>query len=135
MDRRVREGDDDKNVLEWLVFGLSLLLISSVFVYLGYKAYTAEPDPEPALEVRYLHDPSVSEPYRYHIKVENTGKETAEEVSIQVWTEKDGKEVESAELQLPFAPKESEREGWIILRQDPAEADTILARVKSYKRP
>ena len=117
------------------MFGLSLLLISSVFIYLGYEAYTAEANPKPELEVHYMHDPSDAEPYRYHIKVENRGKETAEEVNIQVWTEKDGEEIESADLQLPFAPKESEREGWIIFRHNPAEADTIFARVKSYKRP
>ncbi|TXK49820.1 hypothetical protein FVR03_05725 [Pontibacter qinzhouensis] len=135
MQRNIREGDDDKNVLEWLVFGCSLLLICAVFMYLGYQAYTAEKDPKPELEVHYRLDPSALEPYRYHIKVENRGKETAEEVTIQVWTEKDGQELESADLQLPFAPKESSREGWIIFKDNPALADTIVARVKSYKKP
>ncbi|MFT2011251.1 hypothetical protein ACMA1I_21450 [Pontibacter sp. 13R65] len=135
MNKSKREDDDDKNVLEWGVFGFSLLLISAVVIYLGYKAYMAEDNPKPELEVFYQHDPSEKEPYRYHITVENKGKETAEEVTIQVWTETGGKEVESAELQLPFAPKESMREGWVLFKDNPANADTIYVRVKSYKKP
>jgi uncharacterized protein (TIGR02588 family) len=132
--RKHREGDDDKNLLEWIVFGVSLLLIMAILGYLGYQAYIYEPSP-PDIEVKYRPDPSENAPHRYHISIVNTGSETAEEVVVELALQKDGEELETAELQIPFAPKESKREGWVTFKTDPASADSVVARVMSYKKP
>jgi uncharacterized protein (TIGR02588 family) len=43
--------------------------------------------------------------------------------------------IEKAELQLPFVPTSSKREGWVIFSKDPAKADTVIGRVVSFKKP
>ncbi len=67
--------------------------------------------------------------------VKNNGQVTAEEVHIELVLEKDGQELELATIHLPYAPKESTREGWINFSKNPTEADTLYARVVSYKKP
>ena len=116
------------------MFYISLLLILSILGYLVYNVYTYKPSP-PDLLVTYQHDPSEFAPYRYHVRVTNQGGETAEEVNIELVLEKAGQELEAAELQIPFSPRESEREGWVNFKTDPATADTVIARVMSYKKP
>ncbi|MFD2247344.1 hypothetical protein [Pontibacter ruber] len=132
--RKYREGDDSKNPLEWTVFAVSLLLIVSILGYLGHQAYTYVPT-SPDIQVKYRPDPSVQAPYRYHVSIINLGNQTAEEVLVELALKRGSDELETAELQIPFAPKESEREGWVTFKTNPATADTVAARVMSYKKP
>ena len=126
--------EDKKNILEWIIFSLSLLLICGIFGYLIYQSVIYEPG-SPDLVVTFKSDPSPNSPYRYHLSVENKGQETAEEVNIELVLEKDGQELEMATLQIPYAPKKSIREGWLNFSKNPATADTLYSRVVSYKKP
>jgi uncharacterized protein (TIGR02588 family) len=126
--------DDSKNLLEWVVFYVSLLLVLTILGYLVYNVYNYKPSP-PDLLVTYKHDPSKYAPNRYHVLVKNQGGETAEEVNVELVLEQAGNELEAAELQIPFSPRASEREGWVNFKTDPASADTVIARVMSYKKP
>lgn len=126
--------DDDKNALEWTVFGVSLVLVLSILAYLSYQAYMDEPS-TPDLVVDYYHDPTASAPQRYRVVVYNKGGETAEEVQVELTIEREEKELESAQLNIAFAPKKSKREGWVNFKKEPTQADTLVARVVSYKRP
>lgn len=116
------------------MFAISLLLVLGIVAYLGYQAYTDKPA-TPDLVVVYFHDPSEHAPQRYRVVVHNRGGETAEEVQIELSLERGGEEMESAQLSIAFAPKESKREGWVNFKEDPSQADTLVARVVSYKRP
>lgn len=127
-------GDDSKNGLEWTVFTLSLLLVITIIGYLVYQVYNQKEE-TPDIIVETRHDPSDNNPYRYHITVYNRGGQTAETVVIEVTVKKGGKELENAELELPFVPKESKREGWVNFSADPVLADTMEAHVVSYKKP
>lgn len=129
-----QQQGDQKSWLEWAVFGLSLLLVLTILGYLGYKAYTQQPS-TPDLYVEYRHDPSPHSPYRYHVAVHNKGGETAEAVQIELVLQQAGQEVEKAEMQIDFSPQKSIREGWVSFSKDPAKADSVVARVVSYKRP
>lgn len=127
-------GNDRKNGLEWTVFTLSLLLVLAILGYLGYQVYTQkEETPDIIADTR--HDPSDHNPYRYHVTVHNRGGQTAETVVIEVTVKKGGQDVEKAELELPFVPKESKREGWVNFTEDPGLSDTLEAHVLSYKKP
>ncbi|MBF9254444.1 hypothetical protein I2I11_14160 [Pontibacter sp. 172403-2] len=125
---------DQKNWLEWAVFGLSLLLVLTILVYLGYKTYTQKPA-TPDLYVEYQPDPSPHSPFRYHVSVHNTGGKTAEVVQVEMVLWQGGEEMEKAEMQIDFAPQKSKREGWVLFSKDPALADSVVARVVSYKQP
>ena len=133
--RENRAGDgDDKNALEWTVFAISLVLVLSIVAYLGYQVYTEEPG-TPDLVVEYYHDPSEHAPQRYRVVVHNRGDETAEEVLVELALERGDEELETAELAIAFAPKESKREGWVGFREEIRQGDTLVARVMSYKKP
>ena len=125
---------DKKNWLEWTVFGISLVLVLTLLSYLTYQVLTEKPS-SPDLQIEAVADPSEFSPYRYHVTVYNRGGTTAEEVLIELTLERGGSSIEKAELQLPFAPQESKREAWVAFSKNPSQADTLVARVVSYKKP
>lgn len=127
-------GDDNKNKLEWIVFAISLLLVAAILGYLSYQVYT-EKEETPDILVELMPDPSDHNPYRYLVSVHNRGGQTAETVTIEVAMKMDGQEVEKAELQIAFVPKESTREGWVNFSKSPAQADTVEAHVRSFEKP
>jgi uncharacterized protein (TIGR02588 family) len=129
-----RHPEDEKNVLEWIVFSLSLLFILGILGYLVYQASTYEAG-SPDLRITYVHDPSPNSPHRYFLRISNDGRETAEEVQVEMVLEQDGEVLEAAAMTLPYLPKQSAREGWLVFSKDPAGADTLYARVVGYKKP
>ena len=128
------QQDDQKNIMEWMVFSFSLLLVLALFGYLTYQTIQYEPG-SPDLLVTHKTDPSLHAPYRYHLTIQNNGQETAQEVQVELVLEKGGEQLEIALITLPFAPKESKREGWVNFSKNPQDADTVSSRVVSYKRP
>lgn len=125
---------EQKNLLEWIVFGISLLFIVSLLGYLVYQSILYKPS-SPDLVITYEHDPSPNSPFRFHVVIANEGFETAEEVHMELVQIKDGEEVEKATMTIPFSPQQSQREGWVIFTKDPTSADSLYARVISYKKP
>lgn len=123
-----------KNALEWSTFAASLLLILCTVAYLGYKTYTDKPSP-PEIIVAFSLNPGIHSPYRYRLIVENVGGATAEDVIIEMALKKRDSTLERSELQLAFVPQSSKREGWVNFLQDPAKADTTIAKVVSFKKP
>lgn len=131
---KASSNEDQKNWLEWLVFGVSLLLLAGVFGYLLYQVFNYKAtDPEVYAEAEY--DPSELAPNRYKVTVFNRGGTTAEQVIVDFTLYKTGEPLEESELQIAFSPKESKREGWVIFRNNPLQADSVIARIVSYKRP
>ncbi len=129
------DGHHPKNALEWSVFGISLLLIAGLLAYLTYQAIHAEATVSPDIRVEHQRDPSRYNPNRYQVTIYNHGTETAETVQVEFALLRDGQELETADLEIPFLPKASKREGWVNFKTDPAAADSVVARVVSYKRP
>ncbi len=128
------QGQDQKNWLEWLVFSVSLLMLLTIVGYLVYQAVQYKPE-APEIYAEAVADPSELAPNRYKVTVSNQGGTTAEEVIVEFKLYKAGEELEASELQIAFAPKESQREGWVIFSNNPADADSVVARVVSYKKP
>ncbi|WP_266206081.1 hypothetical protein [Pontibacter kalidii] len=125
---------DRKNWFEWVVFSLGLLLMLSIIGYLVYQTYHQKYN-SPDLVAESFADPSEHAPYRYRIVLHNKGGETAEEVKLEVEVLTGAKAVETADLDFPYAPRESMREGWVIFEEDPTAADTVVVKVVSYKKP
>ncbi|WP_162425716.1 hypothetical protein [Pontibacter pudoricolor] len=126
--------DDEKNWLEWLVFAVSLLLLLGIFGYLGYQVKTYDPT-DPKVFAKARHDPSEEAPNRYQVTITNKGGTTAEEVISEFILYSNGEEKEKSELQIAFSPKDSKREGWVTFSGEPAASDSVVARVKSFKKP
>ena len=129
-----RHPEDEKNLLEWIVFAGSLLMVLGILGYLVYQVAVYE-EGSPDLAITYVHDPAPHAPHRYFLRIKNEGQETAEEVQVEMVLERDGEELEVSALTLPYLPKQSAREGWAVFSKSPSETDTLYARVVSYKRP
>jgi uncharacterized protein (TIGR02588 family) len=133
-DKKDKQTHDQKNWLEWLVFSISLLLVLAILSYLVYQAYTHSPS-DPDIYAQAKPDPSELAPNRYQVAIYNKGGSTAEEVHIEFTLYRAGEKVEKAELEIAFSPRDSKREGWITFTDSPHAADSVTARIVSYKKP
>lgn len=108
----------EKNWLEWLVFGISLVLVVLTFAYLLRETITTNETP-PDIVVMLGTPRSGSGGFMVPVVTTNRGGQTAEDVQITVTLDvPDGSSEESVIL-IPFLPRESKREGWAIFRSDP----------------
>lgn len=133
-EEKQEEIKDRKNWFEWVVFGVGLLLVLSIIGYLIYQTYHRK-HASPDLVAENFPDPSEYAPYRYRVVLHNKGGETAEQVKLVVEAQARGEAIETADIDFPFAPQESKREGWVNFDKDPKQADTVVVKVVSYKRP
>jgi uncharacterized protein (TIGR02588 family) len=122
-----------KNWLEWIVFAIGLVLVTFTIAYLVYAGVTLG-DTSPRLEV-HLGTPE-QQPHNFIVPVTviNHGDETAAGVHIEVVMERGGEEKARGELEIPFVPRHSKREGWVTFEQDPRPAQ-LKARVLGYEKP
>ncbi len=122
-----------KNILEWSVFAVSLVLVAGVIGYLGYDAATLGDTP-PDIQVRLGTGEPRRQSFVIPIIVTNTGDETAEGVRVEVELKRDGADAEVGEIEFPFVPRGGNREGSVAFRNDP-RTGRIETRVVGYKRP
>ncbi|HEV7239473.1 MAG TPA: hypothetical protein VGQ36_09550 [Thermoanaerobaculia bacterium] len=122
-----------KNWLEWSVFAISLCIVLASLGYLGISAMREKNTP-PDLRI-FAGAPSESAGvHRVPLLIRNAGDSTAASVRIEVLLRRGDEVVESAELDLPFVPRKSEREGWVTFRQDP-RCCSVVTRAVSYESP
>lgn len=89
----------------------------------------------PDIRVTYSPSPTKAAPFRYHLRVTNDGAETAEEVVIELALKHNGETIEKSEVNIPFVPQSSKRESWANFTKNPTLADTVEARVVSFRKP
>lgn len=123
-----------KNALEWTVFGFSVLLTLTILGYLVYDAITFKPSP-PDLVVEYHAEKFEKEETRYMYKVINKGGETAEDIKLKVILARQGEVLEEFELDIPFLPRNSDREGWIKFQERPLPSDSVKMIVVGFLKP
>ncbi len=93
----------DKNLLEWTVFGISLLLVLATLGYLVREALTTSEGP-PEVVVALGAPRAGAGGHMVPVSAENRGGETAEGVRITVRLEAGGVE-EEAVLVVPYLPR------------------------------
>lgn len=122
-----------KNWLEWSVFAISLCIVLASLGYLIVSAVSGNDTP-PDVRI-FAGTPSESAGvHRVPLLIRNAGTSTAESVRIEVLLLRGDDVVERAELDLPFVPRKSEREGWVTFRQDP-RCCAVVTRAVSYESP
>jgi uncharacterized protein (TIGR02588 family) len=122
----------NKNILEWTVFGVSLLLIAAVVGVLLQEHFTSGSGP--AELVITLGAPIGSTgAYAVSVDVRNGGDTTAEDVHVSV-TLTGAAGDQTSEVTLPYVPYRSERRAWVTFSRDPAEG-RLEARVLGYREP
>ena len=122
-----------KNRLEWSVFAGSAIVVVAVLAYLGWCAIH-DRDTPPDLRIFTGTPIASTNSYRVPVVVRNDGESTAESVHIEVLLLRGAEEIERADLELPFVPRQSEREGWVTFHHDP-RCCTLQSRAVGYETP
>lgn len=122
-----------KNRVEWTVFVCSAMVVVVVLAYLGWCAIHDQQTPP---DLRIFTGSVVADGERFLVPmvIRNDGQSTAESVHIEVVLVSGSEEVERAELQLPFVPRQSQREGWVTFGRDP-RCCTLRSRALGYETP
>lgn len=124
----------EKNWLEWVVFGVGLVLVVSTLAYLVYDGATA-PDTPPDIEVRLGEPRPGGAGFLVPVTVFNRGGQTAEGVTVEVVLDTSAApEPERGEFTLAFLPRGGTREGWVSFSTDP-RAGRLTARAHGYEQP
>jgi uncharacterized protein (TIGR02588 family) len=121
-----------KNLLEWTVFVVSLLLVVGTLSYLAYDAAVLG-DAPPTMVVRLGSPERRGEHFVVPIAVTNQGDQTAEDVLVEVVLAGVGAEQRSA-LEIAFLPRGATHEGWAAFRLDPRDGE-LTGRVVGYTQP
>lgn len=133
MTKRARK-QVEKNWLEWIVFGVGLLLVVSTLAYLVYDGATSADTP-PEVEVRLGEPRAGGAGFLVPVTVFNRGGQTAEGVTVEVVLEGAGSpEPERGDFTVAFLPRGGTREGWVAFRSDP-RAGKLTARASGYEQP
>jgi len=122
-----------KNWLEWLVFGLGLILCGGVAGFLIYEMATASPGESPHLEVTLGSPRAKGTHFEVPVTVRNRGDETAEGLTVEVRLTK-GERAENSSFELPYVPPHSTRHGMVLFETDPVGAE-LRARPVGYENP
>lgn len=106
--------------MEWVLAGLSGVLLLAVLGYLGYEGL-AHPGGPPQVVVRAGEPRPVAGGFLVEFTARNDGRTTAANVQVigELGTPPDGV-VERSEAVLDYVPKGSSRKGWLSFRRDPA---------------
>jgi uncharacterized protein (TIGR02588 family) len=123
----------EKNVLEWVVFGVSLVLIAGVLAVLVGAAMRRGDEP-PRLAIETGAAVREGQTYRVPVRVANTGDTTAEQARVEVSLVVEGRVVEQGEVLLTFVPRGSVRRGWVTFRRDPA-CCVVVSRTVGLAEP
>lgn len=121
-----------RNALEWIVFALGLTATLAILGYLGYDIATFHPQ-TPRVEVVLGPAERQGDHYVVPVTAKNHCDETLEGVVVEA-TLKTGKEEETAQFELAFLPRRSQREGWFTFTKDPGSG-SLRARAIGYERP
>jgi uncharacterized protein (TIGR02588 family) len=119
------EARNAKNALEWGVFGLSLVLISSLLIFMGVKAVDHKALPA-VLKVRIGTPTKKGEVQIVPITIENSGQVTAQNVEIEVASPE-----EKAGFVLDYVPREGKAEGFATFEK-PVTKSQLKGRVVGY---
>jgi uncharacterized protein (TIGR02588 family) len=122
-----------KNWLEWVVFAISLLLITSVFGFLAYDALTLG-DAPPAMAIQVGQPEQQGQHVIVPVAVTNQGDQPAEGVVIEVIYEGE-QEPQQAQFEIAFLPRSATGEGWASFQASSAEIGQFKARVIGYQSP
>jgi uncharacterized protein (TIGR02588 family) len=122
-----------KNPVEWSVFVVSALLVAACVALLiaGSVRISGRP---PEIVVTTGASVRVAGGFGMPVRIRNLGDETAGQLQVEIALESEGKELETATLNVLFVPRRSEREGWVVFRQDP-RCCNVVARAHAFEKP
>lgn len=122
----------EKNGLEWVVFGVALLLTLATVAYLVVAAARHQQTP-PDLRATLGAAESTEAGVRVPIHLHNRGQTAARTVILEVSVP--GIEMTPARLQLDRVPPDAVREGWVLLDVTVEQAARARVDVRGFEAP
>jgi uncharacterized protein (TIGR02588 family) len=122
-----------KNLLEWSVFGLSLLLLIGVVGLLAYDAIWGDRSP-PELVVQAGEPVARGALIEVPVTVENRGGRAAEGILVEVTVRQAGGVEERAELTLPLLARQASEQGVVAVPNQGA-VEAVEGRVVAFTLP
>ena len=124
-----------KHPLEWIVFAVSLAIVTGTLGFLAWDAVQDGGGDSPAVLSIEIGRPEPRDgAWAVPVTVHNRGDETAEGVKVEVTLETPGAERESADFEADYVPRRSQREGWVTFRSDPSRG-RLSGRAVGYETP
>ena len=117
-----------KNALEWAVFGVSLVLLIGLIVFIIRDAAADQGNPA-QINVELGQPAAEGQRFRVPVHVTNVGDEPAEEVGIEVMLGD-----ETSLLTIGLLPSHSQEQGNVFFSNDPRSGE-LRHRVVGYLAP
>lgn len=108
----------EPHVLEWVVGGVSALLVLAMMGFILYRALTAASE-EPDLHVVAQEIGPADEGFRVGFVAFNRGSGTAAGVTVEGRIEDGGATIETHRVTIDYVPAQSERHGGLFFSHDP----------------
>jgi uncharacterized protein (TIGR02588 family) len=121
-----------RDVLEWVVLGISVLAVSAVTLVLVVEALGETTPADPKVELHEAEGRQGSLGWIIPLTVTNDGDESVEGVVLEATAHVDGSE-ETSQIDLPFLPARTEIEAEIAFTSRPV--GTITVRLLGHRLP
>jgi uncharacterized protein (TIGR02588 family) len=121
-----------RDVLEWVVLGISVLAISAVTLVLVVEALGETTQADPQVELHEAEGRQGSLGWIIPVTVTNSGDESVEGVVLEATAQVDGAE-ETSQIDLPFLPAQTEIDAEIAFSSRPDGAITV--RLLGHRLP
>lgn len=128
-----KKAPSDIPLLEWVVGGLGLLIVTAVVSVLVYEAVAGDHSP-PDVKLTVQSIAPLQNGFVVKIRAKNLGGEPAAQVSITAEVRDGSKVVESSETQFAHLPPHSHREAGVFFQADPRHHE-IRLRASGYEEP
>lgn len=128
-----RARADRPAVLQWIVAGLSGLLVLAVLAF-TIRESMVDPGTPPVIVVRVEKIVAVSGGYRVEFRARNRGHTTAAGVTVEGSLARNSGEPEKSEATLDYVPARGERKGGLFFTNDP-RGRPLSVRARGYDVP
>ena len=128
----MKKKKEKKNWLEWLITIISGILVFFTLGFLVYQLIFEERTP-PNITIVFGEILQKDQAFAIPIQANNSGTETAENVTVEIFSE-NGEDEETAQITFSFLPGRSSAKGWITFTKKP-EIALLKTHVVGYTTP
>lgn len=134
-EKTKQENDENRRTpfLEWVFAVIGLVLVVGVVGFLIYEISTDEGKPA-NLSVKIEQIIPNDKGFQVKFTLENTGDETAADVTVEGEIKKDAESLEKSDVTVDYVPSHSEKKGGMFFTEDPRSNEFVI-RAKGYNEP
>lgn len=116
----------EKNWLEWLVFGISIVLVTGIIGYLMYlEIMPSSKDFD--YEVGFKEPQKINGRYLVPVNIKNKSNQSVQDVALEISSGS-----ETADLHLDYLPRHSHRDATVFFKENPSR---IEGHISSFNIP